>query len=117
MPARGARARGYSPPPTTSRGCLGYSYRNDSIGSSPEARRAGHTPNTIPTAAANENASTNEAGATEVFHANARWRNTAVAPAWFVLAFGFAAAVAIVFGVWPARRASGLDPIESLRYE
>jgi len=43
--------------------------------------------------------------------------NTFVSMRAIVLAVAFSAGVGVFFGLWPARRAATLDPIEALRYE
>jgi putative ABC transport system permease protein len=38
-------------------------------------------------------------------------------PEWTIIAFAFAIVVCIIFGLYPARKAAKLDPVQALRYE
>jgi putative ABC transport system permease protein len=55
-------------------------------------------------------------GAAALIRHTAGWQ-AAVAPSAVITALVFSAGVGLFFGMWPARRAAILDPIDALRYE
>lgn len=56
------------------------------------------------------------ASAATLLNRLAGWQTVVTAES-AMMAFGFSAVVGIVFGIWPARRASMLNPIDALRHE
>jgi macrolide transport system ATP-binding/permease protein len=55
-------------------------------------------------------------GISFLLSAVAKW-NTKIILSSIILAFSFSVIVGLIFGIWPAKKASQLNPIDALRYE
>jgi putative ABC transport system permease protein len=55
-------------------------------------------------------------GTAQIISLTAGWP-TNVPPEYVIASFGFSAAVGVFFGLYPAKKAAALDPIDALRYE
>lgn len=56
------------------------------------------------------------AGISFIISKFADW-DTIITPFSIILGFGFSVFIGLIFGVWPARKASLLNPIDALRHD